>query len=130
MRLRNSTALGQGEDPCRRCYLAGMGTHAVDSRIESGPRTTQRLDAERGNHVGGQQEPLRVVQQQAGGAGHEVRAVEDAERILGLQLEWLNAQGPQRVRATLSLTLEEHVALADQHQAEVGGWCQVAAGTE
>src|SRR5205809_7645669 len=98
-----------------------MGTHAVDSRIESGPRTTQRLDAERGNHVGGQHEPLRVVQQQPGGAGHEARAVEDAERILRLPLEWWNAQGPQRVRAALSLTLEEPVALPALHQAEVPG---------
>ena len=97
-----------------------MGTHPVDTRIEGGTRTAQRLDAERRNHVCGQQELLRVGQQEAGRAGHEVRAVENAERILRLQFQGFNPQGIQHVSATLALTLEEHLSLADQQQAEVG----------
>ena len=59
-----------------------------------------------------------------------MRAVEDAERILGLQLQGLDVQRAQRFRAALSLTLEEHVSLADQQETDVRGGRQVTAGTE
>src|SRR6184192_3454254 len=75
------------------------GQLASAARIEGGARTAQGFEAEGGHHVGGQQEPLRVLQQQAGRAGHEVRAIEDAERILGLQLQRLDVQRAQRFRA-------------------------------
>ena len=107
-----------------------MGAYGVDSRIEGGARTAQCLEAQRRHDVGGQQEPPGVVQQQAGRAGHEVGAVEDAEGILGLQLQGLDAQSAQRVSATLSLTFDEHVSLTDQQQAEVRRGRQVAAGAE
>src|SRR5207302_7258657 len=62
--------------------------------------------------------------------GHEVRAIEDTERILGLQFDRLEPGGAQRVSALPPLPLDAYVALADQHEADMRRWGEVAAGAE
>ncbi len=70
------------------------------------------------------------MQHQAGRPGHEMRAVEDAERVLGVQLDGREAGGAHRVGAVAPFAFPEHVSLADQHQADVRRWGEVAAGAQ
>ena len=130
VRLGDPAAFGQGEDAGGRRDLAGMRPHAVDAGIEGGARATQGLHAERRHHVGGQEESLRIVQHQAGGTSHEMGAVEHAERVLRLQRNGLEAGGLERIGARPPLAFPEHLSLADQHQADVRGWREIAAGAQ
>ena len=107
-----------------------MRADRVDPGIEGRPRAAQRLHAERRHHVGRQEEAPRVLQQQAAGSGHEMRPVEHAEGIFRLQFHGLNSGCLERGRGGLSLALDQDLALADQHQPDVGRWRQVTAGAE
>src|SRR5437660_4016436 len=73
---------------------------------------------------------MRIVKHQAGRARHEMRAVEDAERILRLELDGLETGIAQRVPSRPPFPLPPDGAIADQHQAHMGRRSQVAAGAQ
>src|SRR6202022_5163182 len=102
----------------------------VEAVIERGARAAQGLDAERRHDVGGQEESLRILEHQTCRTGHEVGPVENAQRILGTQLDGLEAGGAQRLRTAAPLALPENISLPDEHQADVRGWGEGAAGPE
>ena len=130
VRFGDLAALRQGKDSGGRGDLARMRPRRVDAWIEGGARTAERLDAERRHDVRRHQEPLRIVEHQAGGSGHEMCAVEHAERVLGPQLDGLKAGGAQRLGTAAPFTLVHDVAFPDQHQADVRRRCEVAAGAQ
>ena len=68
-----------------RQELAGDGTQVLDALLEGPDRTAQPLEAHGADHVGGVEQRLAVGHGQAGDGGHELRAVQQRQALLGLE---------------------------------------------
>src|SRR6185436_15687001 len=95
-------------DPLRTCrqgpkdrggaLLPGHGTQGVDVGIEGTRFAPYRLERKRGNPVRAIGEPLAANREDRADRSHEMRAVDERERLLGGELERLDVRLAKSVR--------------------------------
>ena len=79
--------------------LPGVGAGGVDARVEGDVRAPEGVEAHGRQHVRGAGQPLGLGEGEAGHRGHELRAVDEGEALLGLERDGGEAGGPERFRA-------------------------------
>ncbi len=104
----------------------GMRLERNDLGVERRQLAAQGLEAHRPDHVGPLRQALRVVQGQAGEAGHARRAVDQAEPVLGSQAHRRQAFRRQRGGGRHDAAAVADLADAEQGDADVRHVGQVA----
>ena len=77
----------------------GLRAQGVDARVERRRRAHERLERERRGDDRGLEHPARVAQGERAAGGHQVRAVDQREALLGRELDRLEPGAPQGLAA-------------------------------
>jgi hypothetical protein len=107
-----------------------MRAHVRQALIERDGRALERLERERERDDGGVEQAARVADGQRAGGGHEMRAVDEREALLRLEHDGLQARAPQRRAAVEAVAGQLRLALADEHERDVGERREVARGAD
>ena len=127
VRRPDAASVQQAAQVLRGGDLAGMRAGRDEVRIEGGAGAEHRLQAHDADDVGRQDEPPRVREGQAPDAGHQLRAVEQRQPLLGLQHERLEPGSRQDLAAAARAgAVDGRLALADEHERQVGQRGEVA----
>ncbi len=102
----------------------------MDPRVESGVRAEQSVERERADDVRRARQAQRLGESQAGDGGHQLRAVDQGQALLGLEGDRGKAGRCQGLAPGEPAALVEALALADQHQRQVGQRRQIATGAD
>ena len=115
----------------RRAQLAGDGPQRLDALLEGADGGAQALEAHGADEVGRVQQRLAVGHREAADGGHELRAVEQREALLGLEREGREPGGPQGGPGRLAPPIgRQQLALAHHGEHEVGRRGEVAGGAQ
>ncbi len=128
-------------DPLRTCrqgsndrggaLLPGHGTQGLDVGIEGAGLAPYRLERKRGNPVRAIGEPRAANRENRADRSHEMRAVDERERLLRGELERLDVGLAKSVGGRPDMAGRvEHLALADQRKKCVSGGSEIAARPE
>ena len=119
-------AVQQRAQPRGDALRAGVRSHAGQALVERDGRALERLQRQRQRDDRDVEQAPRVADRQAAGRRHQVRAVDERQPLLGLQRHRLEARARQRRGAVQALAVELGLALADEHERDVGQRSEVA----
>ena len=100
----------------------------MDALVERGVGALQRVHGERAEHVGGVGQDVCLQSGQQSNRQHALGAIDQRDRLFGLQHQRLDASLLQRLRGGHALAAEPGFALGDQHQRQMRQRSQIAAG--
>ena len=104
-----------------------MRAGGVDARVERDVGALEGVEGERADDVGRADEAAGLGHREAADRGHELRAVDEGEALLGLQHERREAGRAQRLGGGQAPAADDALALADEREREVGEGREVAA---
>ena len=123
-------AVEQAPQPPGHVRLPRLAAQVVQPRVERHGGALERLERQRDGDDRGVEDAPGLAQGQPAGGGHQVRAVDQGEPLLGGEHDGLEARARQRRRAGHPLAGELGLALADQHEREVRERREVARGAD
>ena len=123
-------ALEQLAQAGRDARLSRLRPHGVQARVEGRRRALEGLERQRRGDGRGREHALGVAERERARAGHEVRAVDQRQALLGLERDRLEPGLAQRLGAGQPAAADLGLALADQHERRMGERRQVARGAD
>src|SRR5664279_2013899 len=89
-----------------------MGARLVDALVKRGIGAFQRIHGESAEHIGGVREYVRLQSGQQSDRQHALGAIDERDRLFGLQRQWLDVSLRQGFRSRQALAAEGGFASA------------------